>query len=190
MSQPSDKVNPFDPMSFWRTSQDATLEAWSKAMIDLVNSEAYSEATARLLDTYLSVSAPARKLLSQTMAQVLTQLNMPTEAEVTGLAERLTNIEMRLDDLDARLDTILHTLDTIASAGRPAEGAAAATANAPRSRSRGGDAGAAATSRGRRSASGSPSPRGVGARQVSPAGGEDTPRRRARGASDTSATAN
>lgn len=113
MSQPSDKVNPFDPLSFWRTSQDATLEAWSKTMIDLVNSEAYSEATARLLDTYLSVSAPVRKLLSQTMAQVLTQFNMPTEAEVTGLAERLTNIEMRLDDLDARLDTIVRKLDTL-----------------------------------------------------------------------------
>ncbi len=116
MSQPSNKVNPFDPLSFWRTTQDATLEAWSKAMIDFVNSEPYAEATARLLDTYLSVSAPVRKLLSQTMAQVLTQLNMPTEAEVTGLAERLTNIEMRLDDLDARLDTIVRKLDTLAAA--------------------------------------------------------------------------
>ena len=176
MSQPSDKVNPFDPMSFWRTSQDATLEAWSKAMIDLVNSEAYSEATARLLDTYLSVSAPARKLLSQTMAQVLTQLNMPTEAEVTGLAERLTNIEMRLDDLDARLDTIVRKLDTIASAGRPPEGTAPSSASTPRSRSRGGDAGTAATAQSRRSASGSPSPR----RGRGP-GGDDSPRRRTRG---------
>ena len=35
---------------------------------------------------------------------MLTNLNMPTRADVTGLAERLTNIEMRLDDLDARLD--------------------------------------------------------------------------------------
>lgn len=131
MSQPSDKANPFDPLSFWRTSQDATLDAWSKAMIDLVNTEAYSEATARLLDSYLSVSAPMRKLLSQTMAQVLTQFNMPTEAEVTGLAERLTNIEMRLDDLDARLDTIVGKLETIAAAKRPTEEAKTPPASAP-----------------------------------------------------------
>ena len=141
MSQPSNKVNPFDPLSFWRTTQDATLEAWSKAMIDFVNSEPYAEATARLLDTYLSVSAPVRKLLSQTMAQVLTQLNMPTEAEVTSLAERFTNIEMRLDDLDARLDTIVRKLDTIAAtaaavaasvAAKPPAAAPAKTAAAAR----------------------------------------------------------
>jgi hypothetical protein len=34
---------------------------------------------------------------------VLTRLNMPTRADITSLAERLTNIEMRLDDLEARL---------------------------------------------------------------------------------------
>jgi hypothetical protein len=31
---------------------------------------------------------------------------MPTRADVTGLAERLTNIEMRLDDLDAKIDAL------------------------------------------------------------------------------------
>jgi hypothetical protein len=38
------------------------------------------------------------------MTQVLTNANMPTRADVTGLAERLTNIEVRLDDLEAKLD--------------------------------------------------------------------------------------
>jgi hypothetical protein len=110
MSQPNDIPNPFDPFSFWRTTQNASLEAWSKAMIDLVNTEAYAEATGRMLDNYLSASAPMRKLIEQAMAQVLGQINMPTRSEVLSIAERMTNIEMRLDDLDARFDEIQQTL--------------------------------------------------------------------------------
>ena len=110
MSQPPDTANPFDPFGFWKNTQGQTLDAWSKAMIDLVNTDAYAEATGRMLDSYLTVSAPMRKLMEQTMAQVLAQMNLPTRTEVLSLAERLTNMEMRLDDLDARLDAILHAV--------------------------------------------------------------------------------
>ena len=97
-------VNPFDPFGTWRTARDAYMETWSKAMLDLVNTEAYADATSRMLDSYLSVSAPIRKLLETTMTQVLSQFNMPSRNEIISLAERLTNIEMRMDDLDAKLD--------------------------------------------------------------------------------------
>lgn len=113
MSQPNEVPNPFDPFSFWRTTQNASLEAWSKAMIDLVNTEAYAEATGHILDSYLSASVPMRKVVEQAMAQVLGQVNMPTRAEVLSLAERMTNIEMRLDDLDARFDMMQRLLTQI-----------------------------------------------------------------------------
>lgn len=115
MSQPNDIPNPFDPFSFWRTTQNASLETWSKAMIELVNTEAYAEATGRILDSYLTASVPMRKVVEQAMAQVLGQVNMPSRAEVLSLAERMTNIEMRLDDLDARFDEIQRMLKQIAS---------------------------------------------------------------------------
>lgn len=115
MSQPNDVPNPFDPFSFWRTTQNASLEAWSKAMIELVNTEAYAEATGRILDSYLAASVPMRKAVEQAMAQVLGQVNMPTRFEVLSLAERMTNIEMRLDDLDARFDEMQRLLTQIAA---------------------------------------------------------------------------
>jgi hypothetical protein len=115
MSQPNDIPNPFDPFSFWRTTQNASLETWSKAMIELVNTEAYAEATGRILDSYLTASVPMRKVVEQAMAQVLGQVNMPTRAEVLSLAERMTNIEMRLDDLDARFDEMQRMLAQIVS---------------------------------------------------------------------------
>ena len=98
MSQRPDM--PFDPFGPFR---DMFMESWSKAMIDFVNSEPYSAASGAMMDAYLSASQPFRKVLEQTMTQVLTQLNMPTRADITSLAERLTNIETRLDDLDAKI---------------------------------------------------------------------------------------
>jgi polyhydroxyalkanoate synthesis regulator phasin len=84
--------------------RDAGMDAWSKMMIQLVNTEAYAQATGTMMDAWLTTSAPFRKALETTMTQVLTQLNMPTRTDITSLAERLTNIEMRLDDLDAKID--------------------------------------------------------------------------------------
>lgn len=119
---PPGGANPFDPYAPWRGAFDAYLESWSKAMIDLVNSEAYAQATGAMLDAYLSASAPLRQSLERTMTAVLQQLQLPTRAEVTGMAERLTNIEMRLDDLDAKLDTIAADLKTPAGGATQARG--------------------------------------------------------------------
>ena len=80
------------------------MDAWSKMMIQMVNTDAYAQASSAMLDAWLTNSAPFRKAIETTMTQALTQLNMPTRSDVTSLAERLTNIEMRLDDLEAKLD--------------------------------------------------------------------------------------
>ncbi len=120
-------VNPFDPwgssMAAWKGMRDSSMETWSKAMIDFVNSEAYSQATAQALDTYLTVSQPFQKVVETTMTRVLTQLNMPTRGDVISLAERLTNIELRLDDLDARFDEIQRMVRQTGQAGQAGQGA-------------------------------------------------------------------
>jgi hypothetical protein len=103
MSQRPDDTNPFDPFGTARAMRDANIEAWSKAMQQFVNTEAYSQATGAMLDTYLTTSAPFRKVIEQTMTQVLQQFNMPTRSDVISIAQRLTNLEMRLDDLDAQI---------------------------------------------------------------------------------------
>jgi hypothetical protein len=102
-----------DPFGTLRALRDANLESWSKLMIDLVNSDEYSQATSQWLDTYMTISRPFKRVIETTMAQVLTGLNMPTLAEVTSLAERMTNMEMRLDDLDAKLDDIKGAIQAI-----------------------------------------------------------------------------
>ena len=126
MANDPTSINPLDPFGTWRTARDAYMETWSKAMLDLVNTEAYADATSRMLDSYLSVSAPMRKMLETTMTQVLGQFNMPSRNEIISLAERLTNIEMRLDDLDAKLDEIARAKAPTPAASPTGRGAAAA----------------------------------------------------------------
>jgi hypothetical protein len=137
MSMPSEQPDLLDPLGAmsaardisqqtWHITRDASLETLSKLMIDLVNSELYSQAMARWLDAYLTLSQPLRQVSESTMTQVLTGLNMPVRTDVISLAERLTNVEMRLDDLDAKLDIILRAVQTPAvsnpAPGRPANG--------------------------------------------------------------------
>ena len=84
--------------------RDSGMDAWSKMTIQLVNTDAYAQASGAMLDAWLTSSAPFRKAIDSAMTQGLTQLNIPTRIDITSLAERLTHIEMRLDDLEAMLD--------------------------------------------------------------------------------------
>jgi uncharacterized protein YpuA (DUF1002 family) len=107
MSQPNETFNPFDPTGMFKNMRDSGLDAWSKMMIQFVNTDAYAQATGTMLDAWLTTSAPFHKALETAMTGVLTKLHMPTRTDITSLAERLTNIEMRLDDLEAKLDESL-----------------------------------------------------------------------------------
>jgi len=94
----------YDPFESWRKARDAGMEAWAKTMVEYVNSDAYSQASGAMLDTYLTGSAPFREMLEKIMVRALDQLGMPSRADFASIARRLTNIEIRLDDLDAKLD--------------------------------------------------------------------------------------
>jgi hypothetical protein len=104
MSQDSDGFNPFDPTGMLKDMRAASMDSWSKMMVQLVNTDAYAKASGVMLDAWLTTSAPFRKLFETTMTQVLTSFNLPTRADVVSVAERLTNIEMRLDDLESKLE--------------------------------------------------------------------------------------
>jgi hypothetical protein len=110
MSEKNDTFNAFDPTGMFKSVRDAQLDSWSRMMIELVNTDAYAQATGSLLDAWLTNSAPFRKALDAALVQVLAKLHLPTRDEVTGLAERMTHVELRLDDLDAKLDEILRAV--------------------------------------------------------------------------------
>lgn len=107
MSENNQPFDVFDPTGMLKTMRNESMDAWAKMMIQVVNTDAYAEATGTIMDAWLSSSAPFRQAIEKSMTQALGNLNMPTRGEITTLAERLTSIEMRLDDLDAKLDESL-----------------------------------------------------------------------------------
>ncbi len=96
----------YDPFEPFRGMRDAYLESLSKAMIDVVNTESYAQATGAMLDCYLTASAPFREALEKSMLHALQQLSLPSRQDFASLAGRFTNMEMRLDDMDAKLDNL------------------------------------------------------------------------------------
>ena len=122
MSQPEasgeHKDKPYDPTEPFRAMRDAYLGAVAKTMTEAVNTEAYAQATGSMLDSYLTLTGPAKDALDRSMLQALEQLSLPSRADLLSLAERFTNMEMRIDDMDAKLDQLLQ-LSKLAAA--PAE---------------------------------------------------------------------
>jgi hypothetical protein len=114
---------PFDPLESFRGLRDIYLDSMAKAMVDAVNTESYAKASAAVLDTTLTLSAPLREGLEKSMLQILEKLSLPSRQDIVALAERFANLEMRLDDMDAKLDRLLG-LSHPAQPGVPAETAA------------------------------------------------------------------
>jgi hypothetical protein len=120
----------YDPINTFREMRDNYLDAWAKAMVETVNTDAYAQATGMMLDTYLTASQPFRETLEKVMPQTLQQLNLPSRTDFISLAERVTHIEMKLDDMESALDRIEKLL------AKPVVVNAATAAAAPAKRTR------------------------------------------------------
>ena len=110
---------PYDPFEAWRGMRDASLEAWAKVMTDAVQTDAYAQSTGAMLDAYLTTSGPFHEFIQKVIAQTLQELNLPSRVELSGMSDRLTNIERSLDDIDAKLDQIAGKLASAASPKAP-----------------------------------------------------------------------
>jgi hypothetical protein len=106
MSKSDKKENVFDPTGMMQSFRDAGMDNWAKVMTQFVNTDAYAEANAEMLNAWLSSSSPFRQAVEKAMGEALSTLNLPSRDDVTRLAERLTHIEMKLDDIDARFDAM------------------------------------------------------------------------------------
>jgi hypothetical protein len=120
-----------DPMNAFREMRDGYLDAWAKAMIETVNTDAYAKATGMMLETALTAYQPFREALEKVMPQTLQQLDLPSRGDFISLAQRVTHIEMKLDDMEDALDRIEKLL------AKPVVVNAAAAAPARRTRKKG-----------------------------------------------------
>jgi len=111
MGNANETFDPFDPTGMLKEMRNSNMDAWAKMMTKLVNTDAYSESTGKMLDAWLTSSNPFRKAMEKSVSQSLESLNLPSLDDISRLNGRLTNIEMRLDDMDAKLDAFLSKID-------------------------------------------------------------------------------
>lgn len=103
---------PAPPIAQARALRDTALDTWSRLAIDVVNTDLFAQWLGIYLSSTLAATAPLQQQISQYTEALLPRLNLPSRAEVTGIARRLTAIEMRLDDLDAQVADLLQAART------------------------------------------------------------------------------
>ncbi len=117
MAEPSSK----QPAAAW---QDLVAQ-WEKNLNALANRTMGSDEFSKSINQAMSLSAGMQSSLGELMGRYLASLNLPSRAEMTGIAERLQAIEERLERIHALLQR---------SAGVAEPGAAPTSAKPPRTR--------------------------------------------------------
>ena len=115
-------TGPVDPdvLAQWKRFLDDWLAAWSRALEQVMGTEAFAEALGKTLDQYLSVQAKARQATEQATKAGIESLGLPSREQVVGLSRQMMDLEDRIESLADQLDAL---------GARPA--AAAATTPAP-----------------------------------------------------------
>ena len=100
-----------DLMTQWKQFLDQSIDAWSRALGQVMNTDAYAQAMGRSLDQWLTSSAPAKKASDQSIEATLQAFNLPTRTQVTALAKQIMELEERLDRLEDGIATVLRHLE-------------------------------------------------------------------------------
>ncbi len=120
-----------DLMTQWKSFLDQWIAAWGKALEQAMGTEAFASALGRHLEQWLALQAPARKAVVEAGEAALAAAGMPSRADVTGIARRMSDLDDRLDGLEDQLGDVLARLDSLAAALGTRAGAPAAAGSPP-----------------------------------------------------------
>jgi hypothetical protein len=118
----ADKSN--DPVAIWQAMVGEMEKGFNAFANQAMGSPEFSRAANRVG----GVAAGAQKQLGDLMEKYLATMNLPSRAQMVGMAERLQSIEGQLHEIRA----MLHQMQV--SSGAPKGEASAAVAKPPRTR--------------------------------------------------------
>jgi hypothetical protein len=110
----ADKGN--DPVAIWQTM----IGEMEKGFNSFANQAMASPEFSKVVNQVGGVSAGAQKQLGDLMEKYLVGMNLPSRAQMVGMAERLQSIEGQLNEIKAMLHQIQN------NSGAPQRGTAAA----------------------------------------------------------------
>ena len=119
-----DSIN---PVRLWREWFVKSEKAWSQAMTDAMGDERFSKGLGR----YMQEALHTHRMFSESMAQYLANLNLPSRQDLLDLGDRLGQVE----DALAAVQVELRELRTrVAQGVTPAAGASAVAGRPARTR--------------------------------------------------------
>ena len=117
----------------WKKFLDDWIAAWSRALEQAMETEAFAEALGRTLDQFLTVQAKAREATERSGKAAIDALGLPSREQVVGLSRQMMDLEDRLEALEDKLDA-LGNRPAAAAPPAPAAAAPAAAKAAPQTR--------------------------------------------------------
>jgi methyl-accepting chemotaxis protein len=93
---------PTDPLTFSLQLYNATSETWSKAVGDVIGTEAFVSAASRFMESYTSYSATFRRLAQE----YYSTLQLATRPDIARVASLVVAVENKVDHLEELLDEI------------------------------------------------------------------------------------
>ena len=119
-ASPFPGTGPIDPevLAQWKRFLDDWLAAWSRALEQVMGTEAFAEALGKTLDQFLSVQAKARQATEHAAKAGIESLGLPTREQVVGLSRQMMDLEDRIESLADQLEA-LGTRPAAATATEP-----------------------------------------------------------------------
>ena len=107
-SAPFPGGGPVDPqvLAQWKQFLDDWIAAWSRALEQAMQSEAFAEALGRTLDQFLTVQGKAREAAERSGKATIDALGLPSREQVIGLSRQMMDLEDRLETLEDKLDAL------------------------------------------------------------------------------------
>jgi hypothetical protein len=94
---------PTDPLGVWRD----LLSQWEQNVNAVANRTMGSDEYSSSMNSAMGATLKLQETMRQFMATYLASANLPSRAEVLGIAERLGGVEARLDRIAALLERIV-----------------------------------------------------------------------------------
>lgn len=115
-----------NPVRLWREWFVKSEKAWSQAMTDAMGDERFSQGMGR----YMQEALHTHRMFSESMAQYLANLNLPSRQDILDLGDRLGQVE----DALAAVQVELRELRTRVAQGGAGSGPLAAGSKPVRTR--------------------------------------------------------
>ncbi len=114
-----------DFLARWKQLTDQTIETWSRAFSQVMNTEAFAEMLGRTLDQVLSTASPVKRAAEPAVDNALKVIGLPSRAQVTSVATQLVDLDERIDRIEDGLSAIARRLEEMGRALERERGASA-----------------------------------------------------------------